>query len=53
MLIVVIHAETAASHHAVPIGAGESSPDVRQGPCGGRRARFGVTLSTVLVLRSL
>ena len=37
-----IHAQTAATHHAVPTGAGGSAPDVRQGPCGGRRARFGV-----------
>ena len=28
---------------AVPIGAGGSSPDVRQGPCGGRRAGLAVT----------
>jgi hypothetical protein len=31
MLIVEIHAGTAAKRHAVPIGAGESAPDVRQG----------------------
>ena len=30
---------------AVSTGAGGSSPDVRQGPCGGRRARFGVMTS--------
>ncbi len=39
MLIVEIHAETAAAHHAVPTGAGGSAPDVRQGALGGRRAR--------------
>ena len=52
MLIVEIHAETAATHHAVPIGAGESSPDVRQGPCGGRRARFGVITSCCVLNRT-
>ncbi len=31
MLIVEIHAQTAATHHAVPIGACASAPDVRQG----------------------
>jgi hypothetical protein len=42
MLIVEIHAETAANHHAVPIGAGGSAPDVREGALGGRQARLGV-----------
>ena len=45
MLIVEIHAQTAATHHAVPIGAGESAPDVRQGALGGRRARLDVVTS--------
>ena len=31
MLIVEIHAGTAATHHAVPTGAGGSAPDVLQG----------------------
>ena len=35
-----IHAQTAASHHAVPIGVCASAPDVRQGALGGRRARL-------------
>jgi hypothetical protein len=39
MLIVEIHAGTAATHHAVPTGAGGSAPDVRQGALGGRRVR--------------
>ena len=38
--VVEIHAGTAATHHAVPTGAGESSPDVRQGVLGGRRVRL-------------
>ncbi len=48
MLFVEIHAETAATHHAVPTGAGESAPDVRQGALGGRRVRFGVIYVFVL-----
>ena len=36
------HAQTAASHHTMPTGAGESAPDVRQGALGGRRAGFDV-----------
>ena len=45
MLIVEIHAGTAAKCHAVPIGAGESAPDVRQGALGGRRAGLDVVTS--------
>jgi hypothetical protein len=45
MLIVEIHAQTAATHRAVPIGAGGSAPDVRQGALGGRRARLDVVTS--------
>jgi hypothetical protein len=45
MLFVEIHAQTAATHHAVPIGAGGSAPDVRQGVLGGRRARLDVVTS--------
>ena len=45
MQIVEIHAETAASHHTMPTGAGESAPDVRQGALGGRRARLDVVTS--------
>ena len=45
MLIVEIHAETAANHHAVPIGAGGSAADVREGALGGRQARLGVVTS--------
>ncbi len=40
--VVEIHAQTAANHHAVPIGAGGSAPDVREGALGGRRARLDV-----------
>jgi hypothetical protein len=45
MLIVEILAKTAANHHAVPIGACASAPDVRQGALGGRRARLDVVTS--------
>ena len=45
MLIVEVHAGTAATHHAVPTGAGGSSPDVRQGALGGRRSRLDVVTS--------
>ena len=45
MLIVEIHAETAANHHAVPTGACEWTPDVRQGALGGRRAWLDVVTS--------
>ena len=45
MLIVEIHAQTAATHHAVTIGAGASAPDVREGALGGRRARLDVVTS--------
>jgi hypothetical protein len=45
MLIVEIHAQTAATHHAVPTGAGGSAPDVQQGALGGRRARLDVVTS--------
>ncbi len=37
------HAETAATHHAMPTGARQSAPDVRPGALGGRRAGFEVT----------
>ena len=37
-----IHAQTAATHHTLPTGTGGSSPDVRQGALGGRRAGFDV-----------
>ena len=40
--VVEIHAQTAATHHAVPIGARESAPDVWQGALGGRRAGLDV-----------
>ncbi len=50
-----IHAQTAATHHAVPTGAGGSAPDVRQGArlapdvrqgaLGGRRTRLDVVTS--------
>jgi hypothetical protein len=45
MLFVEIHAQTAATHHAVPIGAGGSAPDVRKGALGGRRAGLDVVTS--------
>ena len=45
MLFVEIHAGTAATHPAVPTGAGASAPDVRQGALGGRRARLDVVTS--------
>ncbi len=47
--ILEIHAQTAATHHAVPTGAGGSSPDVRQGALGGRRAGLDVVFGRVLV----
>ena len=45
MLFVEMHAQTAASHHAVPIGACASAPDVRQGALGRRRPRLDVLTS--------